>query len=297
MKVVILAGGTGGAKLAVGFAAALPPEDLTVIANTGDDLDVWGVHVSPDVDAVLYRLAGIFDEERGWGIADESWAALGMMRRLGEPTWFQLGDRDLALHLLRTSLVRAGRRPAEAALEIGRRLGLKVPVLPASDEPVRVTLDTDRGDLELQEYLVRERCEPRLRGVRIDAAGGPSPEAGEALATADLVVIGPSNPLISINPILAVFRPPREKTVAVSPIVGGESLKGPTVKMLRELGREAIPETVAGEYRDVASRFILDRQDAERAGEIQAMGYGVQVADTVMGDAAAARRLAEAILA
>jgi LPPG:FO 2-phospho-L-lactate transferase len=295
VKVVLLAGGTGGAKLAVGLAAALPPEDLTVIANTGDDLDVWGVHVSPDVDAVLYRLAGIFDEERGWGVAGETWAALEMMRRLGEPVWFQLGDRDLALHVLRTSLVRSGLRVTEATLEIARRLGVAVRVLPASDQPVRVSLETDHGTLGLQEYLVRERCEPVLREVRIQA-GASSPEAAAAVAEADVVLIGPSNPLISVNPILAVLRTPRERTVAVSPIVGGEALKGPTVKMLTELGRDALPETVAAEYRTVASRFVVDAKDAERAGSIEAMGYVVQVADTVMTDAAAARRLAEEIL-
>lgn len=295
MKVALLAGGTGGAKLAVGLAALLPPGDLTIIANTGDDIDVWGVHVSPDVDAVLYRLAGIFDEERGWGIAGETWAALEMMRRLGEPDWFQLGDRDLALHVLRTSLLRAGLRPTEATVEVARRLGVVVRVLPASDEPVTVRLETDHGSFGLQEYLVRERCEPRLRNVRIEP-GRPSPEAAAAIAEARLVVIGPSNPLISINPILAVLTPPRGRTVAVSPIVGGQALKGPTVKMLTELGREPVPETVAEEYRAVASRFVLDARDAERAGAIAAMGYGVQVADTVMTDAAAARRLAEEIL-
>lgn len=296
MKVVLLAGGTGGAKLAVGLAAAVPRDDLTVIANTGDDVDVWGVHVSPDVDAVLYRLAGIFDEERAWGIRGETWAALEMMRALGEQTWFQLGDRDLALHLVRTGLIRAGLRPAEAALEVGRRLGARVAVVPAADDPVRVTLETDAGTLSLQEYLVRERAAPVLREVRIEAPAQPSPEAAAALAAADLVVIGPSNPLISINPILAVLTPPRDRTVAVSPIVGGQALKGPTVKMLGELGRDAVPETVALEYRAVASRFVLDRRDADRAEAIAAMGYGVEVADTVMTDAAAAERLAREIL-
>lgn len=293
---MVLAGGTGGAKLAAGFAAALPPGDLTVIANTGDDIEAWGVHVSPDVDAVVYRLAGLFDEERGWGVAGETWAALEMMRRLREPVWFQLGDRDLALHLLRTRLQREGLRPTEAALEVQRRLGLAVRVLPAADAPVRVTLETERGRLSLQEYLVRERAEPRVAGVHVEAEGGPSPEAEAALDAADLVVIGPSNPLISIRPILAVLRPARERTVAVSPIVGGESLKGPTVKMLTELGLEPVPETVAAEYREVAGRFVLDERDAARAGALESMGYVVQVTDTVMADAAGALRLALEIL-
>ncbi|HEX6488630.1 MAG TPA: 2-phospho-L-lactate transferase CofD family protein [Candidatus Dormibacteraeota bacterium] len=297
MKVAVLAGGTGGAKLAVGFARALPPEDLSIIANTGDDVTVWGVHVSPDVDAIVYRLAGLFDEARGWGLSGETWAALEMMGRLGEPTWFQLGDRDLAVHTLRTRLEHEGLRPTEAAVEVQRRLGLAIRVLPASDQPVSVCLRTDAGTFTLQEYLVRERAGPEVRGVEIVAEGGPSPEVAAALDEADLVVIGPSNPLISINPILAVATPPRAKTVAVSPIVGGEALKGPTVKMLRELGREPLPETVAEEYRTVASRFVLDQQDATRAEAIEALGYVVQVTDTVMPDGAAARRLAEAILA
>lgn len=256
------------------------------------------MRVSPDVDAIVYRLAGLFDEERGWGVAGETFAALEMMRRLGEPVWFQLGDRDLGLHVLRSRLEREGLRPTEAALEIQRRLGVAVPVLPAGDDPVVVTLDTDRGPLGLQEYLVRERCVPRLSAVRVEAAGGPSPEAAAALEAADLVVLGPSNPLISIAPILAVLRAHlhAERTVAVSPIVAGESLKGPTVKMLSELGREPVPETVAAEYRGLARRFVLDVRDAARAGALEGMGYVVQVADTVMGDLQGARRLAREIL-
>lgn len=294
----MLAGGTGGAKLAAGFAAVMPAGDLTIIANTGDDLEVWGVRVSPDVDAIVYRLAGVFDAERGWGVAGETWAALETMRALGEPGWFQLGDRDLALHLLRTGLERSGLRPTEAALEVQRRLGLAVPVLPAADAPVRVSLETDRGVLTLQEYLVRERTEPCVSAVRVQPEAGPSPEAAAAVEAADLVVIGPSNPVISIAPILAVLGGAleRSRTLAVSPIVAGEALKGPTVKMLTELGRDPVPETVAEEYRDLAGRFVLDERDAGRAGAIESMGYVVHVTDTVMQDEAGARRLALEIL-
>ena len=276
----------------------MPPERLTIVANTGDDVEVWGVRVSPDVDAIVYRLAGIFDHERGWGVAGETFAALETMRRLGEPTWFQLGDRDLALHQLRSRLEREGRRPTEAALDIQRRLGVHARVLPAADDPVEVVVDTERGSLSLQEYLVRERTEPRVSAVRVTARGGPSPEAVAAVREAGLVVIGPSNPLISIAPILAVLhhRLVRENTIAVSPIVGGEALKGPTVKMLRELGRDPVPETVAEEYRGVAGRFVLDVRDAGRAGAVERLGYVVQVADTVMADQEGAERLALEIL-
>ena len=299
MRVAVLAGGTGGAKLAAGFAEVLPPAQLAIIANTGDDVEVWGLHVSPDVDAILYRLAGLFDEARGWGVAGETFAALDSMRRLGEPAWFQLGDRDLAQHLLRTRLLREGLRPAEAAAAVARRLGVEVAVIPASDAPVEVTIETEAGPLGIQEYLVRERCEPRVLEVQVRAMGGPCPEAAAAIDAADLVVIGPSNPLISIRPILAVLgerlRP--ERTVAVSPLVDGAALKGPAVKMLGDLGREPVPETIAEEYAGVAGGFVLDSADAERASAIAALGYRVQVEDTVMTDAGAASRLASAILA
>lgn len=298
MRVAVLAGGTGGAKLAAGFAAILAPDDLAIVANTGDDLTVWGLRVSPDVDAIVYRLSGLFDEARGWGVAGETWAALEMMGRLGEPTWFQLGDRDLALHTVRTRLERDGMRPTEAALEVARRLGVRHRVLPASDDPVAVRIRTDGGSLGLQEYLVRERCEPPVRAVDVEAAGNATAEVILALEQADLVVIGPSNPLISIGPILAVVRPllRRARTVAVSPIVGGRALKGPTVKMLTELGRDPVPETVAADYRDLAAGYVLDERDAERRDAVAALGYGVHVTDTVMPDLAAASRLAEFIL-
>ena len=297
MNVCLLAGGTGGAKLAAGLADVLPAEDLTVVTNTGDDVTVWGLHVSPDVDAVVYRLAGLFDEERGWGVAEETFAALAMMGRLGEPDWFRLGDRDLAMHVLRTRLEGEGCRPTEAELEIQRRLGLEVRVLPASDRPVRVTVQTDRGLLGLQEYFVRERCEPRLVAVDIEA-GPPSPETAAAVAQADLVVIGPSNPLISINPVLAVLGSGLDpaRTAAVSPIVAGTSLKGPTAKMLAELGRPVEPATVAQEYRGRAGWFVLDSRDADAREQIEALGYRVVVADTVMPDRAGAARFARELL-
>lgn len=284
----MLAGGTGGAKLAAGFQALLAPGELTVIANTADDDEFWGLLVCPDVDATIYRLAGVFDAAAGYGQAGDTFHTLEALGRLGEPTWFRIGDRDLATHLLRAQMLDGGCRLTETALELCRRFKLQSRVVPMTDDKVRTRFVTDRGNLSFQEYFVRERLGPGLRAIEI--AGGdvatPSPEAAAALAGADLVVIGPSNPLISIGPILAVVgrRMEQKRTVAVTPIVGGAALKGPTVEMLRALGSEGTPAHVARSYRSVAGTFVIDSRDAGSAGEIEAMGYRVIVTDTVMTD-------------
>lgn len=300
MKVALLAGGTGAAKLAVGLDRELPAGNLTVVANTGDDLDFWGLRVCPDTDAVLFRLAGIFNEESGFGVTQETFNVLGQMQRLQESAWFKLGDRDLAFHLLRTAMLRRGARLTETALELGRRLGITALVVPMSDDDVRTCFDTDAGWLGLQEYFVRERLGPRLRGIRLDGleSARPSPEAATAVAEADLIVIGPSNPLISIAPITAVLAPRLQpaRTVAVSPLVGGRALKGPTVEMMHALWGEVSAERVAQEYRTVAGRYVLDDLDSGRASAIEAMGYRVLVTDTVMEGKEGARRLAAALL-
>jgi LPPG:FO 2-phospho-L-lactate transferase len=300
MRVTLLAGGTGAAKLAVGLQAVLAPGDLTVVTNTADDVDFWGLRVCPDTDATLFRLAGIFNEQAGFGVADESFNVHGQMRRLAQPDWFWLGDRDLAFHIVRTDLLRRGARLTETAVELGRLLGLATRVLPMADDDVRTCFTTDAGRLGFQEYFVREKLRPRL--LEIEFAGmetaRPSPEAVAAVEEADLVVIGPSNPLISIAPITAllgrVMR--RERTVAVTPIVGGRALKGPTVEMLLALGKEATPTQVAEEYRGLAAGYILDEVDRGLAPGVEALGYRVQVADTVMPGAEEARRLATDIL-
>lgn len=300
MKVVLLAGGTGAAKLAVGFQAELNPGELTVIANTADDVEVWGLRVCPDLDAVLYRLSGNFNDRVGYGVAGDTFNVHEQMAKLGEPAWFRLGDRDLAFHLIRTAMLRRGGRLTEAALELGRRLGLRTLVLPMSDDDVRTVFETDVGWLGFQEYFVRERLRPRLLRYELVGLGfaKPSPEAVEAVLGADLVVIGPSNPLISIGPVLALLGPVlrRERTLAVSPIVGGRSLKGPTAEMLLALRGEATPEVVAKEYRDLASWYVLDELDRARAAAVEVMGYRVLVTDTVMSDGRGAQRLARAIL-
>ena len=295
----MLAGGTGGAALAAGIRSLSPEHRLTVIANTADDDDFWGLRVCPDVDAVLYRLAGIFNDAAGYGIKVDTFQVLEALRQLGEDVWFQIGDRDFATHLVRTEMLRRGTTLTAATLELCRRFELRARVLPMSDDIVRTRFRTDQGDLSFQEYFVRERLKPRLLAITFAA---PQParatrEVVDALQDADIVVIGPSNPLISIDPILEVARDsiPRERTVAVTPLVAGAALKGPTVEMMRALGLDATPVAIARRYRPVASRFILDERDRALSAEIEAMGYRVSVCDTVMRDGGS--RLAEAVLA
>jgi LPPG:FO 2-phospho-L-lactate transferase len=299
VKTVVLAGGTGGAKLAAGFQELLTPGDLAVIANTADDDEFWGLLVSPDVDATIYRLAGVFDDSVGYGQKGDTFLTLEALGRLGEPTWFRIGDRDLATHVLRAEMLNSGCRLTETALELCRRFGVPSHVLPMTDDKVRTRFVTDRGTLSFQEYFVRERLAPALRSIDIAGAetAEPTPEVTAALVDADLDVIGPSNPLISIEPILKVIgrQLHRERTVAVTPIVGGAALKGPTIEMLRALGYDAMPQAVARLYVHVAGTFVLDARDAGLAGEIEAMGYRVIVSDTVMADGGAG--LAKAISA
>jgi len=299
VRTVVLAGGTGGAKLAAGFQSMLPPGDLAVIANTADDDEFWGLLVSPDVDATIYRLAGVFDESVGYGQKGDTFLTLEALGRLGEPTWFRIGDRDLATHVLRSQMLNSGCRLTETSLELCRRFGLASHVLPMTDDKVRTRFVTDRGTLSFQEYFVRERLAPALHSIDIAGADAAesTPEATAALVDADLVVIGPSNPLISIEPILKVIggQLHRERTVAVTPIVGGAALKGPTVEMLRALGFDASPLEVARRYAHVAGMFVLDNRDKGVAREIEAMGYRAILCDTVMADGGAA--LAKAISA
>jgi LPPG:FO 2-phospho-L-lactate transferase len=299
MKVVVLAGGTGGAILAAGFHSLLPGADLTVVANTADDDEFWGLLVCPDVDAVVYRLAGIFNEVAGYGVKEDSFHALQALELLGEPAWFRIGDKDLATHLVRAEMLRSGSRLTETSVELCRRWGIDARVLPMTDGRVRTRFVTDRGVFSFQEYFVRERLAPALRLVEFEGidSARPTPEVLGALADADLVVIGPSNPLISIAPILKVVGPnlPRDRTVAITPIVGGAALKGPTVEMLRAMGSDASPVAVARMYAGVASAFVIDSSDAWLSSDIEGQGYRVILLDTVMRDGG--RGLAAGILA
>ena len=294
----MLAGGTGGAALAGGIQAVAPEIDLTVIANTADDDEFWGLLVCPDVDAVIYRLAAVFNEKAGYGIKDDTFQVLESLAEVGEDAWFRIGDRDFATHVLRTEMLRRGSTLTEVTLALCRRFGLAARVVPMTDDSVRTRFTTEIGELSFQEYFVRERLRPRLRDITFAGASSarPSPQVAPALEEADLVIIGPSNPLISIAPILLLTGEllPRRRTVAVTPIVGGRALKGPTVEMMRALGHQPDPVEVARMYRDVATNFVLDGRDSNLAGAVKALGYRVIVSDTVMRDGG--RALAEAVL-
>jgi LPPG:FO 2-phospho-L-lactate transferase len=294
----VLAGGTGGAKLAAAIQVLVPSGNLTVIANTADDDEFWGLLVSPDVDAVIYRLAGVFNEEAGYGIEKDSFRVLEELGRLGEPTWFRIGDKDFATHVVRAEMLRRGSSLTESALALCGRFGIDTDVLPMTDGRVRTRFITDAGDLSFQEYFVRERLGPALRAIQfagIDDAR-PTPEVLSALAEAELVIIGPSNPLISIAPIIRVIGPHmrRERTVAITPLVRGAALKGPTVEMMRAVGPAPNPVEVARMYREVISAFVLDHRDQELAADLDALGLRTLALDTVMTDGGG--RLAEAIL-
>jgi LPPG:FO 2-phospho-L-lactate transferase len=294
----VLAGGTGGAALADGIRHVAPDHDLTVIANTADDDEFWGLLVCPDVDAVLYRLAGVFNHQAGYGVKDDTFHVLGALARIGEDTWFRIGDKDFATHIVRADLIRGGCTLTEATLELAKRLGVQARVLPMTNEVVRTRFATDIGELSFQEYFVREHLRPLLEGIRLNGIekARPSREVLEALGEADLIIIGPSNPLISIEPILRVAGDAldRERTIAVTPIVSGAALKGPTVEMMRATGHAPDPIEVARMYRSAAATFVLDSRDAKLSAAIEELGYRVVVTDTVMRDGG--RALASALL-
>jgi LPPG:FO 2-phospho-L-lactate transferase len=298
--VALLSGGTGGARLATGLAGVLPPEGLSIVANTADDEEFWGLLVSPDVDAILYRLAGVFNDATGFGVLDDTFHAQAMLGSLGEQTWFQLGDRDIGVHLLRAALLRSGLRLTEAVAHLARSFGIGVSVVPMSDNPVRTRIQTGAGELSMQEWFVRERCAPVVRGMRIVGieSARPSPEAVTAVGRADAVLIGPSNPLLSIDPILAVLGDAldRDRVTVVSPVVGGRSLKGPTVEMLRQMGEEATALGVARRYAGVAARIVIDRIDSPMLEAIRALGMRAVVDDIVMEGTDGERRLAASLL-
>jgi len=263
VKITALAGGVGGAKLAHGLAQILPPEDLTIIVNTGDDFEHLGLYICPDLDTVCYTLAGLADPDTGWGRADETWHAMTSLAALGGPDWFNLGDKDLATHLERTRRLRAGECLSEITREFCRSWGVGPAVLPMSNEPVRTIVESDEGDLPFQEYFVHRRCEPVVRGFRFEglADAQPAPGVAEALSQADAVVLCPSNPWVSIDPILKVIPAITKPVVAVSPIIGGRVVKGPAAKMYAEMGIEPSALAVAEHYRNILHGFVLDHAD------------------------------------
>jgi LPPG:FO 2-phospho-L-lactate transferase len=301
-RVVLLAGGVGGAKLAHGFQQVLPAGALSVIVNVADDLELLGLHVSPDLDTVLYTLAGLANPETGWGIEGDTFKALPLLERYGEPAWFRIGDADLATHIRRTHLLRDGASLTEATSAMATALGVASRILPATDDPVRTFVQTDAGELDFQTYFVRRRQRDEVRGVRFEGIDAARPSAGavQALADADLVVLAPSNPIVSIAPILALpgvrEAVAAKPNAAVSPIVAGRALRGPADRMLGSLGHEVSALGVARLYAGLVQRFVLDEADADLALGVEALGMSVELLPTVMRSEADRARLAAAII-
>ena len=288
MKVALLAGGTGGTKLAHGFAM-LPGIELAIIANVGDDTELHGHLVCPDIDALLYTLSGQLDTEQGWGVRGDTHTAHAMFERLGAPTWFRIGDADLATHAHRAELLRGGASLTDAVAAMATALGIAARILPATDETHRTMIETDEGSIEFQEYFVRRRQEPEVRGVSYDGEARATDAVLAAIDGAEMIVIGPSNPIVSIGPILALpgiedaLQAADARVVAVSPIVAGKALKGPADRMLASLGHESTALGVARLYDGLVRRFVIDEQDAALAGEIESQtAMSVTVRPTVM---------------
>lgn len=304
MKITALAGGVGASKLLLGLHRVMDPKMLTVVVNTGDDIVLHGLYISPDLDIVTYTLAGVVNPETGWGIHGDTFHALSQLSAYGQPDWFHLGDRDLATHIYRTAVMLQGSSLSVAARSIRQALGVRSDILPMSDQPVRTMIETTSGRLNFQEYLVKLRAEPAIREIAFDGAQSAHAAPGvlEAIAGAAGIVICPSNPLISIGPILAVpgirdaLKRRRSDVVAVCPIVSGKSLKGPSDKMLAQLGLEASGLGVAALYRDFCGTFILDSADAEQRSSIEGLGVNVVIAPTVMREMEDKERLAREVL-
>jgi LPPG:FO 2-phospho-L-lactate transferase len=302
--ITVLAGGVGGARFLRGLSQRTDRDRLAIIGNTGDDEEFFGLHVAPDLDTVLYTLTGQADPDRGWGLAGETFACLGALGRLGEPTWFQLGDRDLATHLWRTERLRAGWPLSRVTRALGRHHGLRPALLPMTDDRVRTFIHTEHGRLAFQSYLVRRRGRGRVRRIEIAGArtARPAPGVLDVLARSRAIVIAPSNPLVSVGPILAVpairraIARRRAPSAAICPLVGGRPIRGPLHRMLRGLGLEVSPRGVARLYAGLVDLFVLDAADARWAPAVHALGMRVLVTDTVMHSPAHAGRLAAAVL-
>ena len=304
--ITVLAGGVGAARYLAGQLQVTSPSDVTAVVNVADDIELHGLHVSPDIDTVVYTLSGAIDPERGWGLADETWNALNELRALGIDAWFNLGDRDIGTHLFRTTLLRQGHALSEATARLAAARGLGCRILPVSDQPIetRVTL-AEGTEIGFQEYFVRLAHDVAISGVRFAGAcdAHPAPGVLEAIDTAEVVVIAPSNPVVSIGPILAVrgvtetLATRRERNVAVSPIVAGAALKGPADRMLRELGEEASVVGVARRYREAVGALVIDEADADLAPAVADAGVRPVVAPTIMSSPEASAELARRTMA
>jgi LPPG:FO 2-phospho-L-lactate transferase len=302
--VTVLAGGVGGARFLQGVIDVIPPDRVVVVGNVGDDVEPHGLHVSPDLDTVLYTLTGWIDEDKGWGVRGDSDRALERARELGADAWFWLGDLDIGLHLARTEALRRGEPLSAVTARIAERMGLPLRLIPATDDRLRTMIDTPDGEIDFQTYYVRHQHADRVTGIRFDGAelARPAPGVVEAIRDAAAIVIAPSNPLISIGPILAVteirslLAARSAPSVAVSPIVRGRALRGPAAAMLESLGHEASAAGVAAIYAGLVDALVIDEQDAELAEAVERHGMRAVVADTIMRDAAARERLARTAL-
>ncbi len=302
--IVVLTGGTGGAKFVQGLAHVLPPAEITAIVNTGDDLAWWGLHVSPDLDSITYALGGVLSPERGWGFAGDTFYCLERMRQMGEPGWFQLGDRDLATHLTRTELLARGHSLSEATAEIVRAFGIAARILPMSDDGVETRVLTDAGELSFQEYFVREHYQVTPRGVRFAGVekAKPAPGVAEAIAGAAAVLIAPSNPITSIGPILAVpgiaeaLKQTSAPVVAISPIVGGAAVSGPAGELMRLRGLPVSITGVARAYAGFLDVLVVDERDGRSGSEVEALGIRAVCARTIMDSDSAKAGLARVAL-
>jgi LPPG:FO 2-phospho-L-lactate transferase len=304
MRIAVLAGGVGGARFVQALTEVVRPSDMTVIANVGDDLDVHGLHVSPDLDTLLYTLAGLGDEERGWGRADETWNARDTIERLGGETWFQLGDRDLGLHLVRTDALRRGEPLSAVTQRIARAVGLQLALLPATDDPLRTRIRTPAGEFEFQEWFVARGHADRVDQVVYDGAAEATPAPGvlEALEAAELIAIAPSNPFVSIGPILAVdeiraaVERRRERVVAVSPLIGGRAVKGPAEAMFQSLAGGTGAAQVTDCYKGLLGALVIDKADADDAAAVAERGVRPLVTRTLMSEPDARAELVETVL-
>ncbi len=310
-RIVSLAGGVGGAKLAHGLAQILAPEELTIIVNTGDDFEHLGLYICPDLDTVCYTLGGLANPETGWGRVNETWNTIANIEKLGGPAWFRLGDQDFATHLERTRRLKEGESLSQITKDFCKAWGIQHTILPMSDSPVRTMVDSDEGELAFQEYFVHRQCAPKVRGFRFDGVEVAEPTVGakEAIAEADAIVICPSNPWVSVDPILQIISPTpsplflRErgwsegkKVIAVSPIIGGKTVKGPAAKMYSELGIEPSALAVAKHYRDILTGFVLDNVDLSMENDVKKMNIKTLTTDTLMNNLTDRTRLAEDVL-
>ena len=289
-KVLALAGGVGGAKLVLGLSKILKPEELSIVVNTADDDMFHGLHVSPDVDTVIYALSGLTNKTTGWGVDGDSFRTLSALKRLGDETWFQLGDLDLATHIKRTSMLRAGKSLSEATQHLAKNLGILHDVIPMSDDSVKTKAITKSEELDFQDYFVRRKCEPAIQEIKFEgiSTAKPSQQFIDAISQAETIIICPSNPIVSIAPIIELpgikelISNFKGKRIAVSPIIGKQALKGPAAKMMMELNEDVSSIGVAKRYIGICDWFVIDKADTEEANEIEKLGMNVHITSTIM---------------